>query len=125
MSDISLGAMPPEPTPGGAGNPVMDNLSLANPVDASLIAQDITPETTVRDVFAKMGIDVDGPVSQLTEKMPQMISNGDPMQKMKNIAGGSQPMGGRLSRNPGRPPLVEQEGEGLDGLINRLGGENG
>ena len=70
---------------------VESNRSWLNPTDALVrmgrIAQD--PPRTVRDLLAREGIDVDGPIEQLAQFADRELSNAHPLGKMRNIADGA------------------------------------
>ncbi len=126
MSDPRMMGDPAdEQVANGVKGKLTDSMSIFNPTDAQAMKQGgkISPDMPIRDFFANFGIDVDNdPLSKLIEFQKQQISNADPMNKMKNIAGESQqgpaPIG--QQENPvGRPPEVQS---GLAGLKTRLGG---
>lgn len=103
-------------------NTLMQNRSVLNPTDAAMMKQDgeVTPDMTVRDYFAKLGVDVDGPVTQLVEMGQREMQKANPMNKMQAISGGPQgkPAMGRPQGQPapmaqGRAP----EAAGLSGLL--------
>ena len=108
------------------------NRSVFNPVDASMMAQEgeISPDMSIREYFAKLGVDVEGPLSQLIDMAKDQMAKGDPLNKMKSIAGGPKPpptgqppmgqppMGG-MGQPPQAPPGRRPMGPGLGGLINR------
>lgn len=73
--------------PGGK-DPVTANQSMLNPTDAMNMAAggDVTSQMTVRDFMAKLGIDVDGPVTQLQQFAQRQTENAGGMSKMRNIA---------------------------------------
>jgi hypothetical protein len=116
------------PPPGGP-SPVMKNMSALNPVDAATMASsgNFTPDMTVRDYFQKMGIDVDGPVTQLVEFAKKQSQNANPMNKMRNIAADTAlQKGGTPQPMTGPKPMVAPPGQpapsGLSGLMQKLGG---
>lgn len=123
-------AMPmPQGMPPGGGSPVEKNLSVLNPADAQLqfASGQITPDMTIRDFFSKQGIDVDGPVSQLTDFISKQQQNANPVNKMRNIAADTAlQKGGGPQTMPGVKPMVAPPGQpspaGMEGLMNRLGG---
>lgn len=123
MSDPSR-PLPQKPAmPAG----VFQNLSPMNPSDAKLMAASgqLSPDMTVRDYLGKMGVDVDGPVTQLLDMGKRMQENADPMMKMKNIAASaSSKPGGMSMMGGGKPPAAPmgQPGPaGLEGLVKKLG----
>jgi len=101
---------------------VMQNKSIFNPVDSSMMAQggEITPDMTVREYFAKLGVDVEGPISQLVDMAKDQMQKGNPINKMKSIAGG--PTSG-MKPGMGQPPQMPQgrvpEAPGMEGLLKR------
>ena len=119
--------MPPpmgKPGMGGpplGGDPIKENRSFGNPMDLAAMKTegDITPDMSVEEFFTQLGIDVKGPVTQLTEFAQKQSQNKDALGKMGNIAksGGKPPgMGGPPPPPPGMggpagPP------PGMDGLL--------
>lgn len=109
--------------------PVGKNMSIANPTDAAAMIStgQVNGNMTVRDYLGKLGIDVDGPISQLQQFAQKTMENASPMGKMRNISADAalQP-GGQPSARPGVKPMVQPPGKpspsGLEGLMNRLGG---
>jgi hypothetical protein len=62
-----------------------------NPTDLAVMSeqqgQQIDPQrTTVRELFAMQGVDVDGPVIQLVQKMEKDMGNANPANKMQAMA---------------------------------------
>ena len=116
------GGAPPMPggAPAGPGGPpgaapgmnpqatmsaMKESRSLFNPQDVSMMIQDgtITMETPVAEVLRLMGIDVNGPFSQLAQKgggVSQKLRSADPVSKMRGLA------------RKQRPPAPPQEGPG-------------
>jgi hypothetical protein len=106
---------------GPSGDPLRDmqsKESLFNPADASMkVARgDFQPNMTVRDVFAKMGIDVDGPATQLTKLFQ------DQMQKrtMAGKMGMAPPAGGPQGQPPA--PMPAPAPGGMAGLMQTMKG---
>lgn len=99
---------------------VMQNKSIFNPVDSSMMAQsgEITPDMSVREYFAKLGVDVEGPISQLVDMAKDQMQKGNPINKMKSIAGGPTP---GMKPGMGQPPQMPQgrapEAPGMEGLL--------
>lgn len=123
MADpMMMGGMPGE-------DPVANmekNRSLLNPADATMAMQEgkIRPDMTVREFLQQnMGIDVDGPVTQLIEASQKQLQNRTAIGKAANMAG----QGGPPQRGPGRPAFV-QPGQGgpppggLDAMMGQLRG---
>lgn len=145
MSDM-MQKMPPQQPPmgqppqGPMGQPPMGgpsavekNMSIFNPKDFAILFTQIrnNPEMPVRDFLMKLGIDVDGPVAQITEWLTKSVENVSPLGAMKNIsaaAGGDAALGpgGQPPTMPGRKPMVQPPGRpapaGMEGLLNKLGG---
>lgn len=98
------------------------NRSVLNPTDLSMMQQEgeITPDMTVRDYFAKLGVDVDGPLTQLIEMGKQELQKANPLNKMQAIAGGPKagpkPMGKPPQMPMGGPP----EAPGMGGLLKQF-----
>jgi hypothetical protein len=99
------------------------NRSVFNPTDMSMMAQEgeITPDMPIREYFAKLGVDVDGPISQLVEMAKGQMQKADPLNKMKAIAGGPQqgmpPQGQPPQAPQGRVP---QQAPGMGGLLKQM-----
>jgi len=80
-----------------------------NPQDMAMMMQDgdIGPNSTVRDFLEKLGVNVDGPISQLAEMFKSGMQNADPLSKMRSL--NQQPQGQAeqpQGNPPGRPPMV-------------------
>jgi hypothetical protein len=119
---------PPQGSP-PMGGPVNKNLSMLNPVDAVLMkaSGQITPQTTVKEFLESKGIDLNGPVVQLTKLADQQVENANPINKMRNIAADTAlQKGGQPPTMPGVKPMVAPPGQpapsGMNGLLNKLGG---
>jgi hypothetical protein len=103
----------------------MKNLSAANPADIGAMAGGIRPDMTVAEYLGKMGIDVNGPVTQLIQFAQKQVQNANPLTKMRNIAADTalQP-GGQPGPMPGPRPMVQPPGQpapsGIEGLLSRL-----
>ena len=118
MADQMMGKPPvpgaPAPVPGG--NPVEKNLSIFNPKDFVLMVKTMAndPKSTVRDLLTRLGIDADGPVTQITDWLNKNMENATPLGQIKNMAGGgpmaeSAPPQGE-PQMPGRKPMVQPPG---------------
>lgn len=114
MADM-MSAMP------GPGDPLQkmqSQESIFNPADGAMkVARgDMQPNMTVRQVFEKMGIDVEGPATQLTALFK------DQMQKrtMAGKMGMAQPAGGPQGQPPAPPP--PQGPGGMEGLMQTMKG---
>ena len=96
----------------GGDNPVRKNMSIMNPMDLAAMKQSgefsDMESMTVADVMMKMGIDPNGPATQLVEFGRKQVENADMVGKMQNIA--SDTVGGE------EPPA---EDTGLEGLLAR------
>ncbi|MFA5262020.1 MAG: hypothetical protein WC450_12425 [Candidatus Omnitrophota bacterium] len=125
MSDPRMmGGPPPGGAPGGQ-DPVANmeqNRSLLNPADATMAMQEgkIDPNMSVRDFLQQnMGVDVDGPVTQLIEASKKQLQNRTAIGKAANM--------GKPGQMPqGRPAMV-QPGQGgpppgLDSLMGQMRG---
>lgn len=146
MADPMMGAQPPMPSPQGSpaggspmpggmpgGGGVEKNLSIFNPKDFVIMVKTMAndPKATVRDLLSRLGIEADGPVSQITEFISKGMENATPLGQMKNIsagAGGTElSPGGQPPVMPGRKPMVQPPAAptagGMDGLLNKLGGK--
>jgi hypothetical protein len=100
---------------GASKDPIRQNMSGFNPVDLAAMKQSgtFTPDMKVKDVLLKIGIDPEGPATQLVEFAKKQTQNADPLAKMKNIAA-TAPQG----QAQGQPPAEEPLPAGLDGLMN-------
>ena len=115
-----MGGQPPMGggMPGGApgGNPVKDNMTMLNPTDLAVMkgTGQVSGDMTVRDVLAQVGIDVDGPATQLAEFAQKQVKNSSAMGKMKNM----QPQGGPAPQAPQAPPQGQPgPPPGMDSLL--------
>lgn len=90
------------------------------------------PKATVRDLLGRLGIDADGPVTQITDFLNKSKENATPLGQMKNIAAGAPgpdmaqlSPGGQPETMPGRKPMVSPPGAptagGIEGLLGKLG----
>jgi hypothetical protein len=111
-----------------------------NPADLAAMKQSgkISRNLSIREYFANLGVDVDGPATQLVEMAKRQMQNADPRNKMKALANSNPPadpvrqqMAGRGAPPPGkgapRPPRQPQpQGGGAPpqggGLRELLGG---
>ena len=112
--------MPPE------GDPVKNmemNRSMLNPADATMAIQEgkVRPDMSVREFLEmNMGIDVDGPVTQLIEASKKQLQNRTAIGKAANMGQPQGPPG-----PVGRPAFV-QPGQGmgppgLDSMMKEMG----
>jgi hypothetical protein len=95
MGDMQQPMMPPaQGYMGASKDPMRKNVSIMNPADLALMKQEgqFTPDMKLGDMLAKMGLDVNGPATQLVEFIQKNVQNADPLGKMQNIAADS--MGG-------------------------------
>ena len=102
--------MPPGGPPPGR-NVIKEQQSLLNPTDLAVMKQEMNPNMTVRDFLTQMGIDVDGPVTQLEQFAQKQVQNATAMGKMKNMAqappvGGPAPAPGPTGPPPGMDKLL-------------------
>ena len=89
--------------------------SIFNPADAAMKVNrgDIRPDMTVAQLLGSMGIDVNGPATQLTEFMKGQVQNKSIMGKMG--------MGGQPGRKPmAPPPTAPGEEPGIAGLMGNI-----
>lgn len=115
------GGMPPMPSggppggPPGGGDPIRDNASFMNPADLAMKKQEggIQPGMTVRAFLEQQGIDVEGPIDQLTKFALKQSQNKNMRGKAQSMAGG-QPPGGPP---PGGPPAGPPQPQGMAGLL--------
>ena len=114
MAGMSQG-MPPGPggLPGdtSGGDPIKDNASFMNPADLSLMQKEggIQQGMTVRSFLEQQGIDVDGPIDQLTKFALKQTQNATMRGKAQNIA--PAPAG------PAGPPAGPAEQPGMASLL--------
>ena len=109
------------PTMGPSGDPLRDmqsKESLFNPADATMKSArgDFQPNMTVRQVFEKMGIDVEGPATQLTALFKTQMQNRTMAGKM----GMAQPAGGPQGAPPA--PMPTPGPGGMEGLMQTMKG---
>ena len=74
---------------------------------------EISQDMSVRDFMQTLGIDVDGPVSQLFDAagpMSKQMQNKGGIAKMQNIAQGA-------GQSPGPPMLGQSENPSMDNLL--------
>jgi len=103
-------------------DPIKSNMSMMNPVDMAAMKQEsqmgqgpmagLSPNTTVREFLGKLGVDVDGPVSQLQKLVQDQVQKANPVSKMSNIANNPAPGGGG-----GQAPPPMPDKAGLDALM--------
>lgn len=97
-----------------ADQAIDENLSMMSPQDAFVMAEKgmLRADMSVRDLFSQLGVDVDGPVSQLSEMVQRESEKANPINKMRAMAdadpmmdpveakmgaaGGGNPSGGSL-----------------------------
>lgn len=109
---------------GGDTGEVLESMRSAfNPADAAAMNQKLGPDATIREAFAQMGVDVDGPISQLGQMFQEQIVNADPNAKMQALANTQPPAdpiaggapGGGLPGGGQAPP--QQGPMGLEALM--------
>jgi hypothetical protein len=107
----------------GGKNPISDNASMFNPIDAAAMSSggqmNIDPNKTtaleaVRMMLRQMKIDENGPASQLVEFGRKQVENATMEGKMKNIAASGGAPGGAPAPRPAAPAPTQ----GLEGLLN-------
>jgi hypothetical protein len=118
-----MGGGPGGPPPGGSA--LQGQESLFNPSDAAAVAGrgDINPQMTVREVLGKMGIDVEGPASQLVKFTQDQMQKRTMSGKMGMQRPPAPPQGAPPGMPPGRgaPPPMPQAGPGgIEGLMANL-----
>lgn len=112
--------------PNNMGQRVGENMSVLNPTDRAMMKQSgaVTPETPIREYFGMLGIDVDGPMSQLAGAMKDQMAKADPVQKMQRLAGGGPGMGqpAPMPQGGGMPQGAPQgkPGGDLKSLLGRM-----
>lgn len=124
MSDSMQGGQP------DARQAMEQNRSLLNPTDAAAMAQQgkIRGDMSVRELFANLGIDVDGPATQLIKFSQKQMENAKMGKKMQSMAAArpapEPPAGGPAQGGP--PPggggPAPGGGGGLEELIRMQGG---
>ena len=104
-------------------NPITQNLSMLNPGDGAYMKQQgmVKEGMTVRELLTNMGIDVEGPVEQLTEFARKQTENAGGISKMQNIAASPQgapggPQGPGGPTNP-MPPGGTPDMDNLLGMV--------
>jgi hypothetical protein len=104
------------------GDAMKETRSMLNPVDLASMKQEskgqITGDMSVRDFLAKVGIDVEGPATQLQQFAKKQVENADPIKKMQNMA--AMGKGGGMQGGPpqGQPPQgAPPQGGGLEDLM--------
>jgi hypothetical protein len=95
MSDpLRQGPSPASPGPSPMGpqgpgqNPMRAAESFLNPADLAMKSQrgEMRPDMSVREFLSGMGVDVDGPVSQLADKLRGQVKNATTPGKMETMA---------------------------------------
>ena len=105
---------PPQggPPQGGPpqGDPIRDNMSFANPSDLALMQKDggISKDMTVRDFLSSKGIDVDGPIEQLTQFAQKQVKNATMMGKAQGNMPSPAPAGPPPGEQPGMASILRQ-----------------
>lgn len=109
---------------------LQDNLSTMNPADIGALKSQaaggqgpmagVSENTTIREFFGKIGIDVDGPVTQLKQFADSELSKADPLNKAEALAGGPggappMPPGPRPGAGPAGP--MPEGAPGIEGLM--------
>ena len=107
--------------PNDFGSKIGENMSILNPTDRTMLKQSgrISPETPIREYFGMLGVDVDGPISQLNEMFKDQVNKADPVEKMKRL-GGAPGMG--QAPPPQMPGQGMPQGQGSGDLKSLLGG---
>lgn len=118
--------MPPQqqgqPQPQAQGLPTPDpqmdkafqeQLSMNRPDDVAMMGMSgaFQADMTVRQLFEQLGVDVDGPLSQLEAVMQQQQEKADPLNKAKALGGAGSPQG--------QPPPPQQPSQDPMGELMR------
>lgn len=112
------GQLPMGGAPGGApgGNPVKDNMSMLNPTDLAVMkgTGQVQEDMPLGEYLTSLGLDLNGPVTQLAEFAQKQVKNSSAMGKMKNM----QPQGGPTPQAPQAPPQGQPgPPPGMDSLL--------
>lgn len=121
MSDMQ---MPGQPAPRkSTQQAVSENLSVLNPTDIAVMQQNgmLDPNGSIREFFATKGVDVDGPMSQFVEFAKREMANGNPLNKMKKIAG-TAPQEAPPQPGGGQAPPPPPSGGGGGSIEELMGG---
>lgn len=129
MSDMMQRPMPrpggapggmPGGAPGGMGgmpnNRMKQNETILNPNDLAAKATrgEVNPQMTIRDFLeSELGVDVDGPVSQLASALKGQAQKASPLGKVRAMGGAQGGIPGERPSGGGAP--------GMEGLINTIG----
>jgi len=104
---------PPGKYGAAATDPVRKNVSIMNPMDLASMKQSgdfaNIESMTVSDVLSQLGIDPNGPATQLVEFGKKQVQNADMVGKMQNIAADTE----------GMEEEAPTEDTGLEGLLSR------
>jgi len=96
-------------------DPIKNNMSMFNPVDAMAmkgpIKQNIN-DMQLGQFIESLGMDLEGPATQLVEFGKKQTENADMAGKMKNIGGGVPGSG-----SPVPPPVPPPQGGTMEDLI--------
>jgi hypothetical protein len=108
------------------GETLDENLSVLNPQDAFVMAEKgmLRKDMTIRELFSGLGVDVEGPVTQLSEMVTRETEKANPLNKMKAAAGAGQmtdPVAARMSAGNGAQNTQGTSSGSLDALLS-LGG---
>lgn len=95
-----------------------EGLSVMNPQDAFLMAERgmLRKDMSVRELFSTLGVDVEGPVTQLSEMVQRETQKANPLNKMKAAVSASpipDPVATRLGSQGG----MNQESGSLEDLM--------
>ena len=104
---------------------IQANQSPLNPTDMGMMVKrgemGDPRQQSVRQYLEQVGINVDGPVSQLVEFAEREMPKANPLEKMKRIAGGAPPPGMGAGPPPGGPGMGGPPPGGPPGLRGLLG----
>jgi hypothetical protein len=116
--------MPMQQAPNDMPSAIDKSQSILNPRDAFMMKEQgkIRKDMTVRELFGGLGVDVDGPVTQLAEMVMREKQKADPLGKMRALAGADQmPEQDISTGDPAMGGMPTEQGGSLDDLL-RNGG---
>lgn len=115
-----------QPVQKNVGEAMDENLSVLNPQDAFVMAEKgmLRKDMTIRELFSGLGVDVEGPVTQLAEMVQRETQKSNPLNKMKAIAGAGQmadPVAAKMGAGSGAQGASPASSGSLDELLS-MGG---
>jgi len=107
--------MPTQAKP-ATGQALENSRSLMNPTDVVAMTQQgrLSPDMSIRDLFSQMGVDVDGPITQLARMKADQMQKAMPSYKMNQMANSQAP---GMGMGPSRRQPVPQESGGIADLL--------